>query len=65
LSFNERFVLRFTDKTLALNDLVKDNESVVVFQKNEQLIIHSNKENIYSIAIHDLVDEKCSLKQYK
>jgi hypothetical protein len=57
LSFNER-VLRFTDKTLALNDLVKDNESVVVFQKNEQLIIHSNKENIYSIAIHDLVDEK-------
>jgi hypothetical protein len=36
-------VLRFTDKTLALNDLVKDNESVVVFRKNEQLIIHSNK----------------------
>jgi hypothetical protein len=55
----------FTDKTLALNDLVKDNESVVVFRKNEQLIIHSNKENIYSIAIHDLWDEKCSLKQYK
>jgi hypothetical protein len=23
----------FTDKTLALNDLVKDNESVVVFRK--------------------------------
>ena len=60
--FNERFVLRFTDKTLALNDLVKDNESVVVFRKNEQLIIHSNKENIYSIAIHDLAGRKMFAK---
>ncbi|MFV8352004.1 hypothetical protein [Flavobacterium sp. XS2P14] len=60
--FNERFVLRFTDKTLALNDLVKDNESVVVFRKNEQLIIHSKKENIYSIAIHDLAGRKMFAK---
>jgi hypothetical protein len=52
----------FTDKTLALNDLVKDNESVVVFRKNEQLIIHSNKENIYSIAIHDLAGRKMFAK---
>jgi hypothetical protein len=46
LSFNERFVLRFTDKTLALNDLVKDNESVVVFRK-KRAVDHTFKKRKY------------------
>ena len=60
--FNERFVLRFIDKTLALNEIVKDNESVVVFRKNEQLVIYSKKENISSIALHDLSGRKMYTK---
>lgn len=60
--FNERFVLRFIDKTLVLSEIVKDNESVVVFRKNEQLVIHSKKENISSIVIHNLSGRKMYTK---
>ena len=56
--FNDRFVLRFTDKTLALNELEKDKESVLVFNDNKQLQVNSTKEFIDEISIYDLAGRK-------
>ncbi|MDI6032636.1 T9SS sorting signal type C domain-containing protein [Flavobacterium sp. LB2P84] len=56
--FNDRFVLRFTDKTLTLNELEKDKESVLVFNENQQLQVNSTKEFIDEISIYDLAGRK-------
>jgi hypothetical protein len=57
-SFNDRFVLRFTDKNLALNELEKDKESVLVFNESKQLQVNSTKEFIDEISIYDLAGRK-------
>lgn len=56
--FNDRFVLRFMDKTLDLDEFEKDKESVVVFNENRQLQVNSTKEFIDEIAIYDLAGRK-------
>ncbi|MFV8379901.1 T9SS sorting signal type C domain-containing protein [Flavobacterium sp. LB3R33] len=57
-SFNDRFVLRFTEKNLALNELEKDKESVLVFNESKQLQVNSTKEFIDEILIYDLAGRK-------
>lgn len=56
--FNDRFVLRFMDKTLDLDEFEKDKESVVVFNENRQLQVNSTNEFIDEIAIYDLAGRK-------
>ncbi|MFV8335027.1 T9SS sorting signal type C domain-containing protein [Flavobacterium sp. RSP29] len=56
--FNDRFVLRFADRTLALNELEKDKELVLVFNENKQLQVNSTKEFIDEISIYDLAGRK-------
>ncbi|MDI5897922.1 T9SS sorting signal type C domain-containing protein [Flavobacterium yafengii] len=56
--FNDRFVLRFTDKTLALNEFERDKKSVLVFNENQQLQVNSTKEFIDEISIYDLAGRK-------
>jgi uncharacterized delta-60 repeat protein len=56
--FNDRFVMRFTNKNLALTEIEKEEESVVVFNENQQLQVNSTKEFIDEISIYDLAGRK-------
>lgn len=56
--FNDRFVLRYTDKTLISDEFLKDNESVLVSSKNKQLQINSTKESIDEVTIYNLAGRK-------
>jgi hypothetical protein len=56
--FNERFVLRYTDKTLGSGDFETVENKVVVRVKNKQLNIHSAAEAIDKILIYDLSGKK-------
>ena len=53
--FNDRFVLRFKDKTLGTNDLLSQSHKVLVSIKNKQIKINSFSENIDKVAIYDLL----------
>ena len=57
-TFDNRFVLRYTDKTLTLDEFAKANESVLVSSKNKQLLISSTKELIDEVAIYNLAGRK-------
>jgi uncharacterized delta-60 repeat protein len=56
--FDHRFVLRFVDKTLNVNEIIKDKESVFVSSKNKELRINSTKEFIEEITIYNLEGRK-------
>jgi hypothetical protein len=53
-TFNERFVLRYTDKTLGSGDFETTDNAVVVTVKNKQLKIHSAVEAIDKVLVYDL-----------
>ncbi|MGO4904867.1 T9SS sorting signal type C domain-containing protein [Flavobacterium sp. W20_MBD1_R3] len=57
-TFDDRFVLRFMDKTLISEEFVKNNESVFVSIKNKQLQINSAKELIDEVTIYNLAGRK-------
>ena len=57
-TFNDRFALRYTDRTLASDDFVNDKEFVFVSNKNKQLHINSTKEFIDEVAIFNLTGQK-------
>lgn len=57
-TFNDRFVLRYADKTLATNEFEIDKESVVVFNKNKQLQINSAPAVVDKVMIYDLSGRK-------
>lgn len=57
-TFNERFVLRYTDKTLAVGDLETTNMQVVVSVKNKQLKVTSSAETISEVHIFDLLGKQ-------
>lgn len=54
-TFNERFVLRFTNETLGNPDFDLINNSIRVAVKNETITIKSSIENIQKVAIYDLL----------
>ncbi|MCI9844385.1 T9SS sorting signal type C domain-containing protein [Flavobacterium pectinovorum] len=51
--FNSRFVLRYTDKTLAVDEFEQDN-NVVAWMDNRSLRLKSSVENITKVFIHDI-----------
>jgi hypothetical protein len=53
-TFNERFVLRYTNKTLGTGDFESTGESVVVGVQNKTITINSTKENIDTVYIYDI-----------
>ena len=57
-TFNDRFVLRFTDKTLVENSFEKEKDSVFVFRNNKQIHVNSSAELIDKIIIYDLSGRK-------
>ena len=62
-TFDNRFVLRYTGKTLTSDEFVKDNESVFVSSKNKQLLINSTKELIDEVTIYNLAGRKIYQKK--
>ena len=53
-TFNSRFVLRFTNQTLGNADFTEDVDWVVSLQ-NHQISLFSNRENIVSVTVYDLL----------
>jgi hypothetical protein len=53
-TFNDRFVLRFTDKTLGTADVEKPEGQVLIFLQNQQLKINSFAETIDKVVVYDL-----------
>ena len=54
-TFNDRFVLRYTNKTLGNENFEKPENSVLVSNKNKQIKINSSVEIIDKIQIFDLL----------
>lgn len=57
-TFDDRFVVRFINKTLTVNDTEKDKESVFVSSKNKELLVNSTKELIKEITIYSVEGKK-------
>ena len=62
-TFKDRFVLRFTDKTLTSNEFAIDNEYVFVSSKNKLLQIKSTKESINEVTIYNIAGSKIYQKK--
>ena len=54
-TFNDRFVLRYTNKTLGTNDLETLENQVLVSNKNKQIKINSKAVTIDKVVVYDLL----------
>ncbi len=54
-TFNDRFVLRYTDKTLGTIDLETGDNQVLVSNKNKQIKVNSKVEPIDKVVVYDLL----------
>ncbi|WP_115815063.1 LamG-like jellyroll fold domain-containing protein [Flavobacterium aquicola] len=53
-TFNDRFVLRYTESSLGTGDFDKNGKGVVVSVKNHQIKINSFEQTISSVTVYDL-----------
>lgn len=53
-TFDDRFILRYVDKSLSVVDFANPEESISVSSKNKQLQINSTKESIDEVTIYNL-----------
>lgn len=53
-TFNDRFVLRYTNKTLGTGDFETSSDAVLVGVQNKTITINSTKENIDTVYIYDI-----------
>jgi len=58
--FNNRFVLRYTNKSLATDDFKVVNDAVSIGVKNKMISISSNVENIDKIFVYDVSGKQLS-----
>ena len=56
--FNERFVLRYTDKTLGTGDFESQEKIIVVFKEKNELKIKSEFETMKRVTVFDLLGKK-------
>ncbi|TRX29108.1 T9SS sorting signal type C domain-containing protein [Flavobacterium franklandianum] len=54
-TFNDRFVLRYANKTLGNNDLETFENQVLVSNKNKQIKVNSKVEPINKVVVYDLL----------
>jgi hypothetical protein len=52
--FNDRFELRYTSKTLGLNELETKTESATIVGSKNQIRINSTKEELETVTIYDI-----------
>lgn len=57
-TFNDRFVLRYVDKTLGTGDFEAADDKVVISVKNKQIKIDSSDETIDKVLIFDLIGKQ-------
>jgi hypothetical protein len=57
-TFNERFVLRYVNKSLGTNDFDTKENLVLVSNKNKQIRIHSPKETIDKVLVYDIAGKQ-------
>ena len=57
-TFNDRFVLRYTDKTLGRNDFDLNDKNVIISKDRTELKIKSAFENIKRVTAFDLLGRK-------
>ena len=57
-TFDDRFVLRYTDKTLGTGDFDTTNMQVLVSVKNKQIKINSSVESIDKVLIYDMLGKQ-------
>lgn len=62
-TFNDRFVLRYTDKTLGIGDFEPNNKDVFISKNKNELKINSEIENIKRITVFDLLGRKVFEKE--
>ncbi len=62
-TFDNRFVLRYTDKTLGNTDFERVNSSVVVSKDKNELKIKSEIETIKRVTVYDLLGKKVFEKE--
>ncbi|KAF2511980.1 T9SS type A sorting domain-containing protein [Flavobacterium zhairuonense] len=53
-TFSDRFVLRYTDKTLGIDEVVSDENKIKVVIKSNDMKVISTKESISKVAVFDL-----------
>ncbi|MBP4138049.1 delta-60 repeat domain-containing protein [Flavobacterium geliluteum] len=51
--FNDRFVLRFAEKTLAINTFEKTKNTLIIYQSQKEIIVESFDFNIQKILVYD------------
>jgi MBG domain (YGX type) len=61
-TFDDRFVLRYSNRTLGVNDLAKLSNQVSVSIKNKQIKINSFAETIRKVVVFDLAGRQIYLK---
>ncbi len=57
-SFNDRFVLRYVDKTLGTGDFESADDKIIISVKNKQIKIDSPNETIDKVLIFDLLGKQ-------
>ena len=60
--FNDRFVLRYANKTLGTADFTTLENQVLVSNANRQIQISSSKETLDKVAIYDIIGKQLYLK---
>ena len=54
-TFDDRFILRYTNKTLGTNELATQSNKVLISNKNKQIKINSFSETIDKVTIYDVL----------
>jgi hypothetical protein len=62
-TFNDRFILRYTNKTLGTNDLETTENQVVVSNKDKQIKVNSAVETIDKVLVYDLLGRQLFKKE--
>lgn len=62
-TFNDRFILRYRDTSLGIEDLDSLN-GIIVFKENEQIVIKSDYETIKSIDVYDILGRTLFTNKY-
>jgi hypothetical protein len=54
-TFNDRFVLRYTNKTLGTTNFESVENQILVYNKNKQIKVNSKAETIDKVSVYDLL----------
>jgi uncharacterized delta-60 repeat protein len=52
--FNNRFVLKFKNKTLHIRDVFKNENGIIVYQKKQHLVVESQDSTIQKVQVFDV-----------